>query len=185
MGFATMTDETDPLPSELRRRGGDQQAVPPESIPAQPTASVVNENENSEQQQITSQESSLMKVIKSDRIFHQATVLSVLLLSASIALRLVCMWLLFVALAYIITPSDKWAYLQAVAGYVLFVSLFFVLTYPLGLLQVHAAKPSNSSRCCSNKWIGILVLAVAVPFTAIVGAIFCDQKDKIRYLKCS
>jgi hypothetical protein len=177
--FTTMTDEANPLPAELRRRAGDQRAAAPESIPAQPTALVVNENENVEH--ISSPaESSVMNVIESDRIFHQATVLSVLLLSPSIALRPVCIWLLLFASAYAITPSDHWEYLQAVAAYALVVSLFFVLTYPLGLLQVYATEPSHSSRCFRSKWTCILVVAVAVPFTAVVGAIFCDQKDKIK-----
>jgi hypothetical protein len=177
IAFTTMTDEANPLPAELRRRAGDQRAAAPESIPVQPTASLGNENENENSEHISSSpESSVMNVIESDRIFHQATVLSVLLLSPSIALRPICIWLLLVASAYAITPSDHWEYLQAVAIYALVVSLFFVLTYPLGLLQVHVTKPNHSSRC----WIGILVVAVAVPFTAVVGAIFCDQKDKIK-----
>jgi hypothetical protein len=122
-----------------------------------------------------------MEVIESDRIFHQATVLSVLLLSASEALRLACMWLLLVASIYAITPSDEWEYLQAVAPvavYALVVSLFFVLMYPLGLLQIYGTSTRNSDRRYNDKWSGILVAGVVVPCMAIVGVIICGQNDR-------
>jgi hypothetical protein len=82
------------------------------------------------------------------RIFHQATVFSVLLLSALEALRLACTWLLLVASIFTITPYSFRRVgipaLQAIALYALVVvsSLFFVLTHPLlGLLQIpHACN---------------------------------------------
>jgi hypothetical protein len=168
-----MTDEASPLPTQLRHRGGVQQAA----------LSVVKENEKSEEireQELRSyvnlyggatsdashHEIPLMDVVGCARIFRQATVLSV------------CLWLLLVASVYVITPFDKWEYLQGmereaavVAVYVIALSLFFVLIQPLGLQKIRAA--SHSSRRCSNKWSGILVSVVAVQCTAIVAAIFC------------
>jgi signal transduction histidine kinase len=176
----TMIDEADPLPAGLRRRVGFQQAATAESIPKQERASELSENENSEQiseqelrsyvkiyggasDAFTSLESPLMDVAGCDRIYRQATALTV------------CVWLFLLASVYAITPSDEWEYLQgkeqeaaAVAFYVLVVSLMFVLIHPLGLLQIHATRPSRNSRHGhNNKWSGILVAAVAVQCTAI------------------
>jgi hypothetical protein len=176
----TITDDAGPLPEGLRRRGGVRQAAPsPESIPAQKTASVLNENEKSEQikeqelrsfvnshgsdrDAFASLESPLMDVVGCDRIFRQATVLCV------------CVWLSLVASVYAITPFNEWEYLQgkereaaATAFYVLVLSLFYFLIQPLGLLQINATRSSRSNRRARNKWSGILVAAVAVQCTAI------------------
>jgi hypothetical protein len=172
----TMIDEAGPLPAGLRRLGGIQQAA---SITKQNTASEVRENENSEQiseqalrsyvkfyggasDAFASRESPLMAVVGCDRIFRQATAITVFV------------WLLLVSSVYAITPSDEWVYLtgkerEAAAGavYVLFVALFFVLIHPLGLLQIDATRPSHRSLRFSNKWSGILVAAVTVQCIAI------------------
>lgn len=164
------TDEASPFPAELHRRGGAQQELAtPESSPAQTTSFEVNEI-------------SLTEVFKSDRIFHQATVLGVLSMSASEALRLVCMWLLVVAPAYFINPSDNWECLRTLAGYMLVVLIFFVLMHPLGLPQIHTTRPLHSIPKRPDSWTGILVWAVAVQCAAIIGAIFCAHKDKISKL---
>jgi hypothetical protein len=135
-------------------------AAAPESIPAQKTASKVNENENSGEQIRTrtwsyvnfyggasdafaSRDSPMMDVDGATLSGEQRWSL--------------CAWMCLVARIRN-HPSDEWVYLQGRnekqqrCGVCTAVSLFFILIHSIGLLQMDATRPSQSNLRFSNKW---------------------------------